>query len=321
MSTFCTECGNALAAGQVSCEKCKPPGATAEGVATAAIPASPETLQQRADAVMQSVTASKMPVKPPVKSKGLATIVSLAAMVLVAASGGMYWHYRLAPSSTDSAARKVAPVRSSASLPQSNTGITTHSTTATKQVSNTPPSGPPSSEAQAAATSVATVENSPSSDHAAITAATGLLASDPDNDGTPLEENVAANEAAAKAQVCSVVSKTDIEQILGRPVREIVATDSSCQYRTNFEHFVEIESTWKGGKEAMAAAKIYNAGLFSAIPRLGDESYFQAAGITHVRKGDVYFVINARAYQNSEETEVKIARRLVENMPASKSAL
>jgi hypothetical protein len=148
-----------------------------------------------------------------------------------------------------------------------------------------------------------------------------LLASDPDNQGTPLEENVAANEAAAKAQVCSVVSKTDIEQILGKPVREVVATDASCQYRTNFEHFVEIESTWKGGKEAMAAAKIYNAGLFSAIPRLGDESYFQAAGITHVRKGDVYFVINARAYQNSKETEVKIAQKLVEHISASKLAL
>jgi hypothetical protein len=319
MSTFCTECGNVLAVGQVSCEKCKASGA-AEGVATAAIPASPQTVQQRAEAAMPSSAAPTMPVKPPVKSRKIAGIASLAAMVLVGTSGGMFWHYRLAPSSADSATQKIAAVRTSASS-QSNAAISRNSTTTTKQVSLIPPSSPSSSSAQAATTSAAAVENSPSSDLAAINAATGLLASDPDNEGTPLEENVAANEAAAKAQVCSVVSKTDIEQILGKPVREIVATNASCQYRTNFEHFVEIESTWKGGKEAMAAAKIYNAGLFSAIPRLGDESYFQAAGITHVRKGDVYFVINARAYQNSKETEVKIAQKLVEHISASKLAL
>lgn len=210
MSTFCTECGNALAADQVSCEKCKPPGATAEGVATAAIPASAQTVQQSAEAVMQSVVAPTMPVKPPVKSKKIATIASLAAMVLVAVSGTAYWHYRLEPSSADPATQKVAGVRTSASSSQSNTGITRNSTTTTKQVSNTPPSSPSSSSAQAATTAAATVENSPSSDLAGINAATGLLASDPDNEGTPIEENVVANEAAAKTQICSVVSKTDI---------------------------------------------------------------------------------------------------------------
>ena len=151
-------------------------------------------------------------------------------------------------------------------------------------------------------------------DDPARATSTGVLSSGPDNDGVPLAENAAASVAAGKTQVCSLISRLEMEAILGRKVQQLVATAATCEYRTNAGQAVEIESTWKGGKDAMAAARIYNAGVFSLIPNLGDETYFQAAGIMHARKGDVYIVINARAYPNSRDVEIRVVERALDWM-------
>jgi hypothetical protein len=135
-----------------------------------------------------------------------------------------------------------------------------------------------------------------------------------DDEGDIPAGNVAANAAAGKARVCSLISLQEMESILGGKVRKVVATATSCEYRTSADHAVEIESTWQGGKEAMAAARIYNAGVFSRIPDLGDETYFQAAGIMHARRGDVYIVINARAWENARDLETRIVRRALARM-------
>jgi hypothetical protein len=131
--------------------------------------------------------------------------------------------------------------------------------------------------------------------------------------------NVAASAAAGKARVCSLISLQEMENILGGKVRNVVATATTCEYRASADHAVEIESTWQGGKDAMAAAKIYNAGVFSRVPDLGDETYFQAAGIMHARRGDVYIVINARAWENAREVETQIVRRAVDRMVVSET--
>ena len=135
-----------------------------------------------------------------------------------------------------------------------------------------------------------------------------------DDEGVIPAENVAASAAAGKARVCSLISPQEMESILGGKVRKVVATATSCEYRTSADHAVEIESTWQGGRDAMAAARIYNAGVFSRVPDLGDETYFQAAGIMHARRGDVYIVVNARAWENAREVETRIVRGALDRM-------
>jgi hypothetical protein len=135
-----------------------------------------------------------------------------------------------------------------------------------------------------------------------------------DDEGDIPAENVAANVAAGKTRVCSLISLQEMENILGGKVRKVVSTATTCEYRTSADHAVEIESTWQGGKNAMAAAKIYNTGVFSLVPDLGDETYFQAAGIMHARRGDVYIVINARVWENARDVETRIARRALDRM-------
>ncbi len=139
-----------------------------------------------------------------------------------------------------------------------------------------------------------------------------------DDEGVIPAENVAAR-AAGKARVCSLISPQEMESILGGKVRKVVATATSCEYRTSADHAVEIESTWQGGRDAMAAAKIYNAGVFSEVSGLGDETYFQAAGIMHARRGDVYIVVNARAWKNAREVETQIVRRALNRMFVSRT--
>jgi hypothetical protein len=78
---------------------------------------------------------------------------------------------------------------------------------------------------------------------------------------------------------------------------------------TDDTHEATVETTWSGGREAMADAKKFNGETMRAVPGLGDEAYFQAAGVMHVRQGDVYLVVDSRVYPNDEETETSIVRK------------
>lgn len=51
------------------------------------------------------------------------------------------------------------------------------------------------------------------------------------------------------------------------------------------------------------------------VPDLGDEAFFQAAGVMHVRKGDVYVIINSRVFPNARETETLIANQVLARLP------
>ena len=110
-------------------------------------------------------------------------------------------------------------------------------------------------------------------------------------------------------KACSLVSKEEMEQIMGFRLKDVAVEQLTCQYRNDEGYMVEVETTWRGGKEAMDSAKIYNAGLFDPVPGLGDEAFFQAAGVMHVRKNDVYLVINSRVFPNARETETLIANK------------
>jgi hypothetical protein len=125
-----------------------------------------------------------------------------------------------------------------------------------------------------------------------------------------------SSAAAAASRPCSLVSQADLEQILGVKIVNITSNETSCEYFTDASLSAQIETTWTGGKDAMTAAKGYNAnpGLFEPVAGIGDEAYTQAAGVLHVLKGDVYLVINAREYPNHEQTELAIARKAMEKL-------
>jgi hypothetical protein len=124
----------------------------------------------------------------------------------------------------------------------------------------------------------------------------------------------ATGDAAAKSKPCSLISKEDMEKILGIKIKELATTETICQYRNDEGHSADVDTTWQGGKEAMESAKTYNANVMEKVSGLGDDAFFQAAGVMHVRKGDVYMVINSRVFPNERDTETLIARKALDNL-------
>jgi hypothetical protein len=124
----------------------------------------------------------------------------------------------------------------------------------------------------------------------------------------------ATGDTAAKSKPCSLVSKEDMEKILGIKIKELATTETICQYRNDEGYSADIDTTWQGGKEAMESAKTYNANVMEKVSDLGDDAFFQAAGVMHVRKGDVYMVINSRVFPNERDTETLIARKALDNL-------
>jgi hypothetical protein len=122
----------------------------------------------------------------------------------------------------------------------------------------------------------------------------------------------AASEAAANSKQCSLVTRAEMEQILGAKVVRVTADELTCSYFTDETRAATVDTTWTGGKQAIAEVKGFNdgPGLFEPVPGLGDEAYMQAAGVMHVLKADTYLVVNARAYVSDHlETESAIARK------------
>ncbi len=130
----------------------------------------------------------------------------------------------------------------------------------------------------------------------------------------PPASAVTATGDAGKSKLCSLVSKEEMEQILGIKLKELAATETTCQYKNDEGYSADIDIVWQGGKKAMDEAKTYNVNLFDPVANLGDEAFFQAAGVMHVRRGDVYLVINSRVFPNERETETRIASKALANM-------
>jgi hypothetical protein len=133
---------------------------------------------------------------------------------------------------------------------------------------------------------------------------------------TPAAEE-AASDAAAASKQCSLVSRAEMENILGLKVVKVSTTEQTCSYFTDAVLSAEVETTWTGGKAAIAQVKGFNGepGLFVPVPGIGDEAYLQAAGVLHVLKGDTYVVVNSREYPNGQEAENAIARKAMEKLP------
>jgi hypothetical protein len=129
-------------------------------------------------------------------------------------------------------------------------------------------------------------------------------------------ETLAATEAAASSKPCSVVTRAEMEKILGSKIVKLTTTELTCNYFTDETTSAEVDTTWTGGKGAFAQTKGFNSapGLAEPVSGIGDEAYLQAAGVLHVLKGDTYVVVNSRVYPNELETESAIARKVMEKL-------
>lgn len=132
----------------------------------------------------------------------------------------------------------------------------------------------------------------------------------------PGESAIAAATAAASSKQCSLITRAEMESILGAKIVKLTATEQTCAYFTDADRSVQVETIWSGAKEALAVTKGFNNSedLFKPIPGIGDEAYFQAGGVLHVLKGNAYIVVNSREYPNELEIESAIARKIVANL-------
>ncbi len=144
--------------------------------------------------------------------------------------------------------------------------------------------------------STATAATTPTSSTAAAASAEVALAKAPADGG-------------AGSKPCSLITQGEMQAIVGASIRQVTARKAVCAYVTDETHEATVETTWSGGREAMADARKFNGETMRAVPGLGDEAYFQAAGVMHVRKGDVYLIVDSRVYPNDEATETSIVRK------------
>ena len=125
-----------------------------------------------------------------------------------------------------------------------------------------------------------------------------------------------ATEAAAASKPCSLVTRAEMENIVGSKIVKVTSNDMTCSYFTDATLSTNIDTTWTAGKEAYAQVKGFNSapGLAESIPNLGDDAYRQAAGVLHLLKGDVYVAVDSRVYPNGADLENAIARKALEKM-------
>jgi hypothetical protein len=181
--------------------------------------------------------------------------------------------------------------RALAASPDATTAITSTSASTTVNTTSVVPASSSAEPAAAAVTDSTTTAPS----EAAIAAATAV---------------------AASSKQCSLITRAEMESILGAKIVKLTATDLTCAYFTDAERSAQIDTTWSGGKEAIAATKGFNNSedLFKPISGIGDEAYFQAGGVLHVLKGNTYIVVNSREYPNELEIESAIAAKIVANL-------
>jgi hypothetical protein len=126
--------------------------------------------------------------------------------------------------------------------------------------------------------------------------------------GTP-PATAADTEAAAGSKPCALLTRAEMETILGSKIVNVTTSDLTCNYFTDETLSAGVETTWTGGKGAFEQVKGFNSapGLAEPVAGIGDEGYLQAAGVLHVRRHDTYVVVNSREYPNELKTESAIA--------------
>ena len=286
MDRLCATCGKRLQPDHGFCESCgaawTPVAETASASGTASpIPAPPQPVTPQMPVPAGGGRSSKM----------LLLIVAILAIAMGIA-GWLFLRNRTAPES--------------AVVSSSTIGTVSTAETSSTQV-------PPAS-------SVTTTEVAAAVTTSTGTAPTDTTSTDTASSATASTDTVPATaaetDAAASSKPCSLVTRAEMEKILGSKIVKVTNNEQSCSYFTDDKNSASVDTIWTGGKESYAQVKGFNSapGLAEPVAGIGDQAYLQAAGVLHVLKGETYVVVNSRAYPNELTTESAIARKIMEKL-------
>ena len=282
MDRLCATCRNPLKPDHGFCDNC--------GAAWVAQATSPATVSvSDAPAPASAPVAAGFAPAPTRKGRGgLLLMISLLVVLLLAAAG---WFF----------------VRTGRVVDSSVTSSVTTSASSTIAAASIPPT---SVSATPAASDTATSATASTETVATETAATDTTSTE------TLSATAAATEAAAGSKACSLLTRAEMEKVLGAKIVRLTSSEQSCSYFTDDSNAAQVDTVWTGGKDAYAQVKGFNSapGLAQPVAGIGDEAYLQAAGVLHVLKGDTYVVVNSRAYPKELEVESAIARKAMEKL-------
>ncbi len=146
---------------------------------------------------------------------------------------------------------------------------------------------------------------------------------------TAASNNVKVN----RANPCSVLLPTEVEEILGVPsdMREIT-DEVTCHYHFDpgskakaespgKETFIEVKIHWTGGRTAITAARLAGklldpgAGAFEKLSGVGDEAWLApSASYLAFTKGPVGVEIDMRMMPDQREKAIHLAQRIASRL-------
>jgi hypothetical protein len=141
-----------------------------------------------------------------------------------------------------------------------------------------------------------------------------------------------ATTTAIARNPCELITKQEVEEALGAPVREPRARGSACDFLPEGKRLSSVSYAvhWSGGREAMRRAnraetlvasfgdsavqaemKKMRERAAADLDGIGDEASFQLVTL-HVRKGDAYVTIDARLCSRAQA--IAVARKVVSRL-------
>jgi hypothetical protein len=135
---------------------------------------------------------------------------------------------------------------------------------------------------------------------------------------------VAAEGQSGPAQgVCAMVSKDEMESILGGPLTHAVPTTSPeksvCTYTGAGGRYAQVSVEPQGGETGMAGARMAGAMMGNAgdvkavtpVEGVGDEALMLIGGVLNVRKGPALITVDLRMQENSEAKAKAVAQKVI----------
>jgi hypothetical protein len=136
---------------------------------------------------------------------------------------------------------------------------------------------------------------------------------------------VATAGSSAKS-VCSMVSKEEMEGILGGSLTHVVPADSPdktvCTYTGATGRYAQVSVEWQGGETGMAASRLAGALMgknsevkaTTPVEGVGDEAVLLVGGVLNVRKGAALIAVDLRGQESNGPKAVAIAQKVIAKM-------
>ena len=256
MERLCSSCGKPSPPEHAFCENCGAASSTAAGVegpATAAAGSASQTAAEGSAPIARRRSKLWIP-------------AALALLLALGIGGWLFLNKR-------SATQTVAATSSASS--------TTIVTTSASAASLPPATVATETAAVATETSTASTE---AVEKAAVAALGGPEPLTPETVVPTPAEN-AATGVAERSKPCSLVTRAEMEKILGIKVTHMTSTERICSYFTDGTSSADLETSWTGGKAEYAETKSFGGdpSQLQAIPAIGDEAYLHPSGVLHFR--------------------------------------